>query len=78
MRLLQPVSTLRMEPYSCGDWHKSGKCILYPLSMTESITIVTAGMNTIIHTVSAMINFTIRNTNIKTEETPQEALSILR
>ena len=33
--------------------------------MTESITIVTAGMNTIIHTVSAMINFTIRNTNIK-------------
>ena len=67
MRLLQAVSSLRVEPYPCGDWHKAGKCII-TLCITESITTVTAGLNTIIHTVNAMTNSTIRNTNTKSRK----------
>ena len=53
---------------SCGDWHKSREVCIITLSITESITTVIAGMNTIIHTVNAMTNSTIRNTNTKSRK----------
>ena len=30
MRLLQAVSSLRVEPYPCGDWHKAGSMYYNP------------------------------------------------